>query len=126
MPRYEWNEAHQAIELIAGTLNYRSKWACFTCRKSFTRVRSVPEPEEVICPDCKTKATDMGHLFEPPPKRDLRGWKIMEILGRNNFGFCTASHVSYIRHFITNHGKCSPEQVEKNVTEYFRSIGKVK
>jgi hypothetical protein len=87
MPRYEWNEAHQAIELIPGTLNYRSKWACFTCRKSFTRVRSVTQPEDVIFPDCKTKSTDMGHLFEPPPKRDIRRWKIVEMLDRNNLRF---------------------------------------
>lgn len=121
MPRYEWNEAHQAIELIPGTLNYRSKWACFTCRKSFTRVMSVTQPEEVVCPDCKTKATDMGHLFESPPKRNLRRWKIMEILGRNNLGFSTAGNVAFIRYCITNYGKSSPEQVEKNITEYFAS-----
>jgi len=122
MPRYEWNEDHQA--LIPGKFNYRSKWVCFNCRKSFTRVRSVTEPEDVVCPDCKTKATDMGHLFQPPPKRDIRRWKIMEILGRNNFRFWKASSVAFIEHFITDYGKCSPEQVEKNVTEYFKSIGK--
>lgn len=123
MARYEWNEDHQSLERIP---NYRSKWACFTCRKSFTRVRSVTEPEEVVCPNCKTKAADMGHLFESPPKRDIRRWKIMEILGRNNLRFSRAGNVVFIGHYITGHGKCSPEQVEKNVIEYFGPSRKIK
>jgi DNA-directed RNA polymerase subunit RPC12/RpoP len=126
MPRYEWNEAHQTIELIPGTVNYRSKWACFTCRKSFTRVRSVTVPEDVVCPDCKTKATDMGHLFKPPSKRDIRRWKIMEILGRNNFSFRDASNVIVIEHFITDHGKCSPQQAEQNVIDFLGPSTKIK
>ena len=126
MPKYEWNEDHQVIDLIAGTFNYRSKWACFNCRKSFTRVRSVTEPEDVICPDCKTRATDVGHLFEPPPKRDIRSWKIIEILGRNHLGFRKTSNVIFIDYFIADYGKCSPEQVEKNVIAYFGSSRKIK
>jgi hypothetical protein len=126
MPIYEWNEDHQAIELIPGTFNYRSKRAYFDCRKSFTRVRSVTEPEDVICPDCKAKATDMGYLFEPPPKRDIRRWKIVEILARNNLGFRTAGNVAFIGYCITDYGKSSPEQVEKNITEYFGSRRKFK
>jgi DNA-directed RNA polymerase subunit RPC12/RpoP len=121
MPRYEWNEDHQALKLIPGTLNYRSKWTCLHCRKSFTRVRSVTETEDVVCPDCITKATDMGHLFEPPPKRDIRRWKIMEILARNNLGFSTEGNVAFIRYCITDYGTSSPEQVEKNITQYFGS-----
>lgn len=119
MPAYQWNEDHQAIEMVPGTSNYRSKWACFDCRKSFTRVRSVSKPEAVICPDCQQKATDMGHLFEAPPKRDLRGWKVMEVLGRNHLSFRTAGSVAFLNHMITGHGKCAPEEVERNVKMFF-------
>lgn len=119
MPEYEWNEDHQAVELIPGSFDYRSKWACCHCRKSFTRVRSVKVPEDVYCPDCKTKSTDMGHLFESPPKRDLKRWKIVEILGRNNLRYNRVSNMVFLERFITGFGKFSPQEVEENIIEYF-------
>jgi len=98
---------------------FRSKWACFNCRKSFLRVRFVNESEDVVCPDCKTISTDMGYLFEAPAKREIRKWKIMEILARNNLRFRNTSNIAFIRYMITGNDKCSPREVEKNIAQYF-------
>ena len=121
MPKYEWNEDHQAIEIIPGTYKYRSKWACFDCRTSFTRVRGVEEPDEVICPNCQQQATDMGYLFEPPAKRDKRAWKVMEVLGRSRLIFRTAGNVAFIRYMITSDEQNTPEEVQRRIDAYFSS-----
>jgi len=120
MPTYQWNDDHQALELVPGTFNYRSKWACFDCRKSFTRVRPTTEPDKVLCPDCKEKAVDMGHLFEAPPKRDVRSWKVAEVLGKNQLKYRTAGNVAFLNYMITGNGKCSPEEVARNIKIFLK------
>ena len=121
MPKYEWNKDEQRSQIVPGSYHYRSKWACFSCKKSFMRKRKESTPDVIICPDCKEVATDMGYLFQPPAKKDSRAWKIMEILGRNMFRFNKASAVSYIRYMITENNKLSPDEVQKNVERYLKS-----
>ena len=121
MPKYEWNDDHQAIEPIPGTYKYRSKWACFDCRTSFVRVRGVEEADDVVCPNCQQKATDMGYLFEAPPKRNKQAWRMMEILAENNLTFKKAASVAFLRRF-TELG--SPEKVQREIDAYYSSSRK--
>ncbi|WP_237068191.1 hypothetical protein [Microbulbifer guangxiensis] len=118
MATYIWDENQQRLKVKPGSYCYRSKWACFSCRKSFTRMREGNKPGIVHCPDCKMAATDMGHLFEPPPKRSVRRWQIMELLGKYSLGFYTAGNVAFINYMIAGNFKLPPKEVEKNIIQY--------
>jgi len=118
MPQYEWNPDTQSVQIVPDSYAYRSKWACFSCRTSFTRIRPTPEADEVICPNCQTPATDMGYLFEAPPKRNLRAWKIMETVAQRGFRFHTAGNVAFIKAFILNEGKSTLGEVKQNLDFY--------
>lgn len=117
MPIYEWDEDTQAIVIRSDSFPYRSKWACFTCRKSFTRIRQSYDAK-VKCPDCSSQATDMGHLFEPPPKSNRRAWEVAEILGNYGFGYRRASSKYFIRQFFTDGDTLPPKLVRCRVEKY--------
>ncbi len=95
---------------------YRSRWVCFSCRKSFSRKRQNINIE-VKCPDCRMLATDMGRFFKAPPKRNLRLWRIMELLGKNGFRYNHANSVFKINFLITGDNKLSPRMVEERISK---------
>jgi hypothetical protein len=59
-------------------------WACFGCRKSFSKEAS-DTPRK--CPDCTEPMTDMGPYFEPPRKAAVKRWQVMKVLADNNLRF---------------------------------------
>lgn len=119
MPIYEWNSELQIVEARPDSLPYRSKWACFDCRKSFVRNRPQDAPA-VVCPDCGEVATDMGYLFEAPPKRDLRAWQVMRVLGDCRVRFSKVSSKVFIEHFLTGSGALHPDRVRERVEDLIR------
>ena len=123
MPIYEWNEDLHLVECRPESLPYRSKWACFACRKAFTRKRQSVG-DAVACPDCGDSATDMGYLFEPPPKRDRKSWAVMKVLGKNGLVFHKAASKPYINRFITDGNTLSPSQVQARIDELVAAYNK--
>ncbi len=120
MTMYFWNLDTQVMERVPNNYSYRSKWACFKCRKSFMRKRLSTMPGIVKCPDCGCQSTDMRHLFQAPPKRNKRQWKIMELLGNKNFKYYKSSAVYYINSFITGNNKLTVKEVQQNIESYFK------
>jgi hypothetical protein len=59
-------------------------WACFDCRKSFSKEAS-PAPRK--CPECAKPMIDMGPYFEPPRKLALKRWQVMKVLADNDLRF---------------------------------------
>ena len=110
MAIYEWDEDIQALVLQTNSLEHRSKWACFSSRKSFVRKRQTDE-QRVVCPDCSEESTDMGHLFEPPPKRDQRSWEVMEVLARFGLRFSRPGTAFFIDRILTEQGGISPKNL---------------
>lgn len=117
MSVYKWNEGTQSLERRDDSLPYRSKWACFYCRKSFTRIRRSRN-ETVKCPDCERDAIDMGYLFEPPPKRDRNAWERMEVLGSHGFGYHKVSSKSFIRLFLTEGDTLTPKMIKTRIEKF--------
>jgi hypothetical protein len=52
-------------------------WACFDCRKSFSKEASETPRK---CPDCVKPMTDMGLYFEPPRMAAVKRWRVMKVL----------------------------------------------
>lgn len=65
--------------------NYKRRYACFACRKSFKRrnagdVGHHGEDRPARCPQCGLLMADMGRDFQPPRLDDERGWAAAEAL----------------------------------------------
>ncbi len=59
-------------------------WACFECRKSFSKEASdIPRK----CPECAQPMIDMGPYFEPPRKAAVKRWHVMKVLADNGLRF---------------------------------------
>lgn len=125
MTHYNWDESTQSMKVDEATFNYCSKWACFNCRKSFTRTRVAGTSVEVKCPDCKRLAADMGHLFEVPPKRKVKEWKIAELLGKNRIRNDKVSTVVFIKRYIIVNTSLSLREIEKNIYTYIKRRNKI-
>jgi DNA-directed RNA polymerase subunit RPC12/RpoP len=64
---------------------YKQHYACFDCRKAFkkTNLREVPKERQhvdeqgrvVHCPDCGARMPDVGFVFKPPKKSDVKAWE---------------------------------------------------
>lgn len=113
MPKI-WNKALQTTEMQH---RYRSKWACFTCKTSFSRSKNSAL-DKVHCPSCHKSSVDMGYLFEAPKRSDTKSWKIMQELAQNNYAFHTAGLVAFIRFRITNDGLASLSEVIQNIKNH--------
>jgi len=120
--RYQQTYNKDTQSVSVKTLDYRSKWACVCCRKAFTRVRENID-SKVKCPDCGKLAIDMGHLFEPPAKRNIRLWKIMQMLGENGIKYSRSGMVAKINYLITGDNKLSLKVVNENINRF---LGKPK
>ena len=59
-------------------------WACFDCRKSFSKEASETRRK---CPDYANPMTDMGPYFEPPRKAAVKRWQVMKVLADNDLRF---------------------------------------
>ena len=68
-------------------------WACFACRKSFSKDES-PVPRK--CPECAGAMTDMGPYFEPPRKAAVKMWQIMKVLADSGLRFSNRDAKVYI------------------------------
>lgn len=62
------------------TLHY----ACFTCRKSFSREANW-ETRKMVCPHCGGTAHMMGRWFKPPPRSAVKQWQGLEALVMNGY-----------------------------------------
>ena len=68
-------------------------WACFDCRKSFSKDES-PTPRK--CPECAGPMTDMGKYFEPPRKAAVKRWQVMKVLADRGLRFNSRDSKVYI------------------------------
>ncbi len=68
-------------------------WACFDCRKSFSKETSASARK---CPECANRMTDMGAYFEPPRKLSKKRWEIMKILAEHGYRFNTKDSKIFI------------------------------
>jgi hypothetical protein len=59
-------------------------WACFDCRKSFSKEASEAPRK---CPDCAKPMIDMGPFFEPPRKAAVRRWQVMKAIADSGLRF---------------------------------------
>jgi hypothetical protein len=68
-------------------------WACFDCRKSFSKEASETPRK---CPDCAKPMTDMGPYFEPPRKAAVKRWQVMKLLAGNDLRFNSKDAKNFI------------------------------
>ncbi|ACX90170.1 hypothetical protein [Pectobacterium parmentieri] len=116
MIRKEWNEHLQIAEWQPEHLQYRSKWACFYCRTAFVRFQS--QQQAVRCPTCEAITSDMGYLFQPPPKHNKKAWAIVQLLAKHHIAYHRVGAVAFINAFITEYGKSPLKAVQKNIDLY--------
>lgn len=62
-------------------------FACFECRKTFTRPPVETISEKRVCPHCGAEATMMSHRFRPPKVRESKQWEKVEYLVNHGFFF---------------------------------------
>jgi DNA-directed RNA polymerase subunit RPC12/RpoP len=65
--------------------NYKRRYACFACRKSFKRrnpgdVGHHGEDRPARCPECGLLMADIGRDFQAPKRGDERGWAVAAAL----------------------------------------------
>lgn len=72
-------------------------WACFDCRKSFSKETSAAPRK---CPECVRPMTDMGAFFEPPRQLNKKRWEIMKVLADYGYRFNTKDSKIYIQNQI--------------------------
>lgn len=118
MIRKEWNDDLQIAEEQPASLQYRSKWACFTCCTAFVRFSN--RQQNIVCPTCRAIATDMGYLFKPPQKRDKKAWAIARLLAEHNVAYYRVGAVAFINAFITEYSSLPLKEVQKNLKLYLQ------
>ena len=69
-------------------------WACFDCRKSFSKDESATPRK---CPECAELMTDMGAFFEPPRKLNAKRWQVMKVLAEYGYRFTTRDAKVFIQ-----------------------------
>lgn len=73
--------------------DYKTHYACFSCRLSFKRHRRgpfngwVPMPEQALCPNCRGVMRDLGRDFKAPRREDREQWEKVELLYRRGITF---------------------------------------
>jgi ankyrin repeat protein len=72
-------------------------WACFDCRKSFSKDESAMPRK---CPECAKEMIDMGAYFEPPRKLNRKRWEVMKVLAEHGYKFNTKDAKVYIQNRI--------------------------
>ncbi len=99
----------------------RSRWVCFDCRKSFSKLKEAvlrnTDERTVKCNECKGDMVDMGRFFSAPRKLDRKKWRIMQLLARYGYRFESVLQKEHIEHFITGNYKITLKQLEDNIKE---------
>jgi len=72
-------------------------WACFDCRKSFSKAESETARK---CPECAKPMIDMGAYFEPPRQLSKKRWDVMKVLADYGYRFNTRDTKVYIQNRI--------------------------
>ena len=72
-------------------------WACFDCRKSFSKDESATPRK---CPECAELMIGMGAYFEPPRKLNRKRWEVMKVLVEHGYKFSTKDAKVYIQNRI--------------------------
>ncbi len=72
-------------------------WACFDCRKSFTKEESETPRK---CPECAKLMIDMGAYFEPPRRLSVKRWAVVKVLADYGYKFNTKDCKIYIQNRI--------------------------
>lgn len=63
------------------------KNTCLDCRKAFNRPLNTDANRVFKCPDCGNPTVSLSHLFQPPPKDDLKSWAVVKLLADNGFTY---------------------------------------
>lgn len=92
-----------------------TNWACFNCRKSFHRRPLKELTQKHKCPDCTKQTVNMGIYFEPPPRRAIKQWAIMQLLAEKGFRFHTEGGKVYIEAFILQTKRPRIADVRKSI-----------
>jgi hypothetical protein len=61
------------------------KNVCLVCRKAFSTGRDFHTPSK--CPECNGEFVFYNHKFRPPPKDDLKAWKVVSFLYEHGFTY---------------------------------------
>lgn len=117
MPIYEWDENIQALVPQLDSSKRLSKWACFDCRKAFGRKRKREPTAVVLCPDCGANSTDMGYLFQPPPKKARRAWENMEVIAEFGLRFNRTGSAFFIDQYLTDGCSTNPKALRATLEE---------
>ena len=72
-------------------------WACFECRKSFSKDEST-SPRK--CPECAEPMADMGAYFPPPRKAAKKRWDVMKVLADRGYKFNSSEAQEHIERRI--------------------------
>ena len=72
-------------------------WACFDCRKSFSKELSETPRK---CPHCTLPMTDMGPYFEPPRKAAVKRWQVIKVVADAGFRFNSKDAKTFIENRI--------------------------
>ena len=72
-------------------------WACFDCRKSFSKDEST-SPRK--CPECAEPMVDMGAYFPPPRKAAKKRWDVMRVLADRGYKFNSRQAQEHIERHI--------------------------
>src|SRR5262245_35360797 len=95
-------------------------WVRFDCRKSFNQLHPTREGQAEgksnrKCPDCERPMTDMGIYFEPPRRRAMKAWEIMQLLAASGYRFQTEGSKAFIDTFILATKRPTVKDVERNI-----------
>lgn len=80
-----------------GIHTYKNHFACFKCRKAFSRMTTQ------VCPHCGSEIHAMGRDFKAPRRRNIRQWRKVKKLYRNGvrFSSCGCNGPGYRPKFLT-------------------------
>jgi DNA-directed RNA polymerase subunit RPC12/RpoP len=68
-------------------MGYKS--ICVECKTAFSKGNNLNTINESSCTKCGQKTILVNHKFKPPPKSDVKKWKIVQLLLENGFRFDT-------------------------------------
>jgi len=68
---------------------YKTRSACFRCRKAFKVSDRKANGKIRTCPQCGETMTVMGHDFRAPAQKDIRQWRKVELLAAHGLVFAS-------------------------------------
>ncbi|MBH1938871.1 deoxyxylulose-5-phosphate synthase [Streptomyces sp. AV19] len=59
----------------------KTSFVCLPCRRSYKQRFPAPyDADERSCPRCGGALIHVGAAFQPPPRRDRAGWRVLAVL----------------------------------------------